>query len=96
MKIEYSPTTNHSDLIKRGARLQWPSSLYYPVRNSGQMIIVKTHPTLVMPQIYLDIYPLKPKQLENWVNWVNGGTKLASFAEYRNSKKQWFWPKTVF
>ena len=23
-------------------------------------------------------------------------TKLASFAEYRNSKKQWFRPKTVF
>ena len=33
-------------LLKWDASSRWPSSLYYPMRNSDQMIIGKTHPTL--------------------------------------------------
>ena len=36
----------HCQIIKWGASSRWLSFLYYPVRNSDQMTIENTHPTL--------------------------------------------------
>ena len=64
MKEFFLSVTLHI-VVKRGASSRWSLSLYCPMRNTDQMAIAKTHPTLIRLLLNLPVKLLQKSNIKN-------------------------------